>query len=52
MQYIDFILELPQATIKTYICMKLPKVPKELEIPDLPKSTDRFIYVYNTIKKL
>ena len=40
------------STHKTDIYIKLPKVPKEFEIPDLPKFTDRFIYVYKLIKKL
>ena len=50
MQSIDFVLELPQATVKTNIYMKPPKVPKDFEIPDLPKFTDRFIYMYKIIK--
>ena len=33
MQSIDFVLSLPQAPVKTDICMKPPKVPKEFEIP-------------------
>ena len=45
MQYIDFVLAFAQAPIKTDIYMKPPKVPKEFEILDLPKFTDRFIYM-------
>ena len=52
MQSIDFVLELPQATVKTNIYMKPPKVPKDFEIPDLLILTDRFIYVYKLIKNL
>ena len=52
MKYIGFVLSLPQASIKTDICMKQPKVPKEFEITGLPNFTDHFIYVYNQIKNL
>ena len=45
-------ISISASTHKTDIYIKLPKVPKEFEIPDLPKFTNRFIYVYKLIKKL
>ena len=52
MESIDLVLAFLQAPIKTDIYMKPPKVPKEFEIPDLPKFNDRFIYMYKLINNL
>ena len=51
-QSINFVLESSQAPVQTDIYMKPPKVPKDVEIPDLPKFTDRFIFIYKLIKNL
>ena len=52
MQSINFMLAFLQAPVKTDIYMKPPKVPKDFEIPNLPKFTDRFILICKLIKNL
>ena len=52
MQYIDFVLAFLQATVKTDIYMKPPKVPKKFEITDLLNFTDRLIFGYEITKNL
>ena len=52
MQSIDFVLAFTQAHVKTDIYMKPPKVPEDFEMPDLPKSTFRFIFIYKLINNL
>ena len=52
MQSIDLVLTLLQTPLKTDIYMKPPKVPKEFDIPYLPKFDDRFIYSYKLLKNL
>ena len=52
MQSIYFVLAFPQAPVKSHIYMNSPKVPKGFEIPDFPKITDHFIFIYKLIQKL
>ena len=52
MQSINVVLSFPQAHVKNYIYLKPTKVPKDLEIPDLPKFTDRYIFIYKLINSL
>ena len=52
MQSINFMLAFLQAPVKTDIYMKLPLVPKDFELPDLPKFTDRFIFICKLFKNL
>ena len=52
MESIDFVLAFPQATIKTDIYMRPPKVPSGFSIPDLPMFSDCFLNVYKLLKNL
>ena len=49
---IDFVLEFPQADVKTDIFMRHPSIPNDFVIPDMPKSSDRFTKVYKLIKNI
>ena len=44
MKFIDFVLAFLQAAVKNDIYMIPSKLPKDFEIPELPRFTHRFIY--------
>ena len=49
---IGFVMDFPQADIKTDIDMKPPTVPAGFHIPYLPQPLNRFKYVYKLIKNI